>query len=109
MAQQHAQPRSEYEAELYDDLLEGATRTRRRRGIEARTTFTIPPGLNAKFTAYGDFVRSNASFVKFLEVHKKTGRCVSTPAPPPPPPLPPPPATAPTCPFAAPRVVPVWG
>ena len=68
MAQQHAQPRSEYEAELYDDLLEGATRTRRRRGIEARTTFTIPPGLNAKFTAYGDFVRSNASFVKFLEV-----------------------------------------
>ena len=68
MDQPHSPAQSAYEAELYHDLLEGATRTRRRRGLSARTTFTIPSGVNAKMTAYGDFVRSNASFVKFLEV-----------------------------------------
>ena len=67
-AQARSPAQSEYEAELYHDLREGATRRRRREGLSARSSFTIPYGLSAKMTAYGDFVRSNASFVKFLEV-----------------------------------------
>ena len=67
-AQARSPAQSEYEAELYHDLREGATRRRRREGLSAQSSFTIPSGLSAKMTAYGDFVRSNASFVKFLEV-----------------------------------------